>query len=61
VEAILNRPMLAAEGENTLRIGTFGSHAGNSVDGFGAELLRDRFCGVALNGENLGGMWGKSI
>lgn len=56
VEAILNRPMLAAEGENTLWIGTLGSHAGNSVDGFGAEFLRDDFCGVALDGEDLSGM-----
>ena len=57
MEAILNRPVLAAEGENALGMGTFGGHAGDSVDGFGAELLRDRFGGVALNGEDLSRMW----
>ena len=57
MEAILNRPMRAAEGEDALRIGTFSGHAGNAVDGFRAEFLRDHFRGVALDGEDLSGMW----
>ena len=57
MEAILDRPMHTAESENALRAGTFGRHAGDSVDGFGAEFLRDHFGGVALNGKDLSGMW----
>lgn len=56
MEAVFNRPMRAAKGENALRIGALRGHAGDAVDGLGAEFLRDHFCGVALNGEDLSGM-----
>lgn len=56
MEAVFNRPMGAAECENALRVGALCGHAGNSVDGFGAEFLRDDFCGVALDGEHLSAM-----
>ena len=56
VEAILNRPMLAAEGENALGAGPLGCSAGDAIDSFGAEFLRNHFCGFALDGEDLSGM-----
>ena len=56
MEAILNRPMIAAEGKNAFGIGAFCSHAGDSVNGFGTEFLRDDFRGFALDGEDLSGM-----
>ena len=57
MEAILNRPMRAAESENAIRICTFCGNARNAVDGFGAEFLRDHFRGVAVDGKDLSGMW----
>ena len=57
MEAILNRPMRAAESENALRIGTFYGHAGDAVDGFRAEFLRDHFRAVAVDGKDLSSVW----
>ena len=49
VESVFDRPMVAAEGENALGIGTFGCGAGNAVNRFGAEFLGDDFSGFALD------------
>ena len=57
MEAILNRPMRAAESENALGMATFWGQAGDAIDDFRAELLRDHFGGVALDGEDLSRMW----
>jgi hypothetical protein len=57
MEAILNRPMRAVESENALRVRTFCGHAGDAINGFRAEFLRDHFRGVALDGEDLSSMW----
>jgi len=56
MEAILNGPMLAVEGENAVRPGTFGGKAGDTVNNFGMEILRNHVCRLALNGEDLRGM-----
>src|SRR5207253_10691273 len=48
--------MLAAEVENALGVGTSGCRAGDAINGFGAEFLRNHFCGFALDGEDLGGV-----
>ena len=55
VEAVFNGPMVAAQGEEALGRGFFGWEAGDAVNDFGPEFLRDYLRGIALDGEDLRG------
>ena len=56
VEAVFNRPMVAAQGEETFGIRVLGLQAADAINGFGARFLRDHFDGIAPDGEDLGGI-----
>jgi hypothetical protein len=59
MEAVFDRPVAAAQTEQAGGVGFVGWETGDAVDGFGAVLLSDDLGGVALDGEDLGGI-GKS-
>lgn len=48
--------MVAAEGENAFWIRTVRWRAGDAIDGFGAEFLRNQFSGFALDRKDLSGV-----
>ena len=56
MEAVFDRPLAAAQAEQAGGVGFAGRETGDAIDGFGTVLLSDDLGGVALEGEDLGGI-----
>jgi hypothetical protein len=56
MQAIFNAPVLAVQGQQAPGVGFLCPQAGEAMNGFGAELARGEFRGLALEAVDLRGV-----